>query len=203
MTWWKHPGFYWQRDSFLNLGTTLENCLASQSTISSSFISKIRTVIPSSQIELWQTRRHAWIFAAVVQSLSRVWLFASPWTAVHQAPPSSTISQSLHKLLSIESLIPSNHLLCHPLLILPSIFPRIRVFPVSELFISGGQRIWASDSASFPLMNTQDLFPLAWTDLISLQSKGQFKSINSSVLSLLYAPPLTSVYDYWKNHSFD
>ena len=65
----------------------------------------------------------------VVQSLSRVWLFATPWTVAHQASLSFTISWSLLKLMSIESVMPSNHLiLCHPLLLLPSIFPNIRVF---------------------------------------------------------------------------
>ena len=66
----------------------------------------------------------------VVQSLSHVWLFAAPWTVAHQASLSFTISWSLHKLMSVESGMPSNHLiLCHPLLLLPSIFPSIRVFP--------------------------------------------------------------------------
>ena len=65
----------------------------------------------------------------VCQLLSHVWLFATPWTAAHQASLSITNSQSLYKLMSIESVMPSNHLiLCHPLLLLPSIFPSIRVF---------------------------------------------------------------------------
>ena len=72
---------------------------------------------------------HALLLFAVAQSLSCVQLFVTPWTAAHQASPSSTISQSLLKLMSIESLMPSNHLvLCHPLLLLPLIFPSIRVF---------------------------------------------------------------------------
>ena len=78
----------------------------------------------------------AWI--TVVQSLSSVRLFVTPWTAAHQASLSFTISQSLVRLMSIESVMPSNHLiLCRPLL-LPSIFPRIRLFPMSQLFASGG-----------------------------------------------------------------
>ena len=69
-----------------------------------------------------------------VQSLSRVWRFATPWTAARQASLSITNSQSLLKLMSIKLVMPSNHLiLCHPLLLLPSIFPSIRVFPVSQL----------------------------------------------------------------------
>ena len=110
---------------------------------------------------------------------------------------------------SVGDAIQPPHLLTS--LLLPSIFPSIRVFPVSRLFESGGQSIGASASASVLPTNSQDLFPLGLTDLISLQSKDsqessptpQFKSINSSVLSFLYSPTLTSIHDYWKNHSFD
>jgi len=80
---------------------------------------------------------------------------------------------SLLKLMSIESVTTSNHLiLCHPLLLLPSIFPSIRVFPMSKFFTSGGQSIGVSASASVLQMNIQDWFPLGLTGLISLQSKG-------------------------------
>ena len=93
---------------------------------------------------------------------SCVWLFATPWTAAHQASLSITNSQSLLKLTSIESVMPSNHLiLCRPLLHLPSIFPSITgSFQMSQLFASGGQRIGVSASASVLPMNTQDLCPL-------------------------------------------
>ena len=107
----------------------------------------------------------------VVQSLSCVWLFAIPWTATCQVPLSFTISCSLLKFMSIESVMLSNHLIfCCPLL-LPSIFPSIRV-PSNEFFSSGGQNVGVSASASVLLMNIQDWFPLGWTGLISLQSKG-------------------------------
>ena len=100
---------------------------------------------------------------------SRVWLFATPWTATRQASLSITNSQSLPKLISIESVMPSNHLtLCHPLLLLHSIFPNIR----GQLFASGGQSIGISASTSVFPMNTQDWSPLGWTGWISLQSKG-------------------------------
>ena len=110
----------------------------------------------------------------LVQLLSHVWLFAIPWTIACQASLFFIISQSLIKLMSIESVIPSNHLiLCHALLLLHSIFPSIRVFfPVSWLFASGGQMIGISASALVPPMNIQDWFPLGLTGLISLQSKG-------------------------------
>ena len=83
-----------------------------------------------------------------------------------------TISPGFCSNMSFELVMPANHLiLCHPLL-LPSIFPSIRVFPMSQLFASGGQSIGVSASASVLLMNIQDLFPLGWTSWISLQSKG-------------------------------
>ena len=108
-----------------------------------------------------------------VQSLSRVQLFATPWTAARQASLSITNSRSSPKPMSIESVVPSNHLiLCHPLLLLPSSFPSIRVFPTSQLFASGGQSIGVSASASGLPMNIQDWFPLGLTGRISLQSKG-------------------------------
>ena len=77
-------------------------------------------------------------------------------------------------------------------------------FPVSQLFISGGQSIGAS--ASVLPMNIQDWFPLGLTGLISLKSKGLFKSLlqhHSSKVSVLYSPSRTSIHDYWRNHSFD
>ena len=89
-------------------------------------------------------------------------------------------------------------------------FPASGAFPVSWLYTSGGQSIGASASTSVLPVNTQDWFPLGWTGLIFLHSKGlsrifsrpQFKSINSLVLSLLYGPTLTSIHHYWKNHNF-
>ena len=94
----------------------------------------------------------------------------TPWTTAHQASLSFTISQSLIKLMSIESVMPYSHLiLCCPLLLLPSIFPSIRVFPMSQLFASGGQSIGVS--ASVLPKNIQDSFPLGLTGLISLLSK--------------------------------
>ena len=108
-----------------------------------------------------------------VQSVSHVQLFATPWTVACEASRSITNSRSLLKLMSIESVMPSNHLiLCCPLLLLPSVFPSIRIFPVGQLFASGGQSMGASTSASVLPMNIQDWFPLGLTGWISLQSKG-------------------------------
>ena len=94
---------------------------------------------------------------AAVQSLSRVQLFGTPWTAASQTCLLITNSWSLLKLMSIESVMPSNHLiLCCPLLLLPSVFLSIRVFLMSRLFASGGQSIGASASTSVLPMNVQD-----------------------------------------------
>ena len=121
------------------------------------------------------------ITEVVVQLLSCVWLFATPWTAKCQASLSFTISWSLLKLMSIESVMPSNHLiLCHPLL-LPSIFPSVRIFPVS-LFTSGGHSIGASASASVLPMNIQGWFLLGLTGLISLQSKGLSRVLSNTTV---------------------
>ena len=106
----------------------------------------------------------------VVQSLSHVWLFVTPWTTARQAFLSFITSRSLLKLLSIESVMPSNHLiLCCPLL-LPSIFPSIRVFSNESTLHIRWPKYWSFRFSL--LMNIQDWFPLGLTGLISLQSKG-------------------------------
>ena len=108
-----------------------------------------------------------------VQSLSRVQLFATLWTATHQASLSITNYWSLLKFMSIKSVMPSNHvILCQSLLLLPSIMSNIRVFQMSQFFTSDGQNFGVSASASVLPMNIQGSFPLAWTGWISLQSKG-------------------------------
>ena len=108
-----------------------------------------------------------------VQSLSRVRLFATPWIAARQASLSITNSQSSLRLTSIESVMPSSHLIfCHPLSSCPQPLPASGSFPVSQLFTWGGQSIGVSASASVLPMNTQDWSSLGWTGWISLQSKG-------------------------------
>ena len=106
-------------------------------------------------------------------SVTQSCLFVTPWTAACQVSLSFTIFRSLLKFMCIESVMPSNHLiLCHPLLLLPSVFPSIRVFSNELAFASGGQSIGASALASVLPMNIQGWFPLLLTGLISLQSKG-------------------------------
>ena len=112
------------------------------------------------------------IFSSV-ELLSHVWLFATPWTAVRQASLSITNSWSLHKLMSIEAVVPFNHLiLCCPLLLLPSIIPSIRVSSNESIIHIRWPKHWSfSFSISLP-KNTQDWSPLEWTGWISLQFKG-------------------------------
>ena len=140
----------------------------------------------------------------VVQLLSHVWL-CSP--AACQASLSFTIYQSLLKLMSIESMMLSNHLiLCHPLLLLPSIFPSIRVFSNESALCIKWPKYWSFSFSISPSNEYSGWFPLRLTGLISLQSKGFSRvfssttvwSINSLALSLLYGPTLTSIRDYWK-----
>ena len=106
-----------------------------------------------------------------VQSLSRVRLFVTPWTAARQASLSITNSWSLLKLMSIKSVIPSNHLiLCRPLLLFFQSFPASGSFQMSQLFASGGQNIGVSASTLVLPMNIKDWSSLGWTGWISLQS---------------------------------
>ena len=106
-----------------------------------------------------------------VQLLNRVLLFVTLWTVARQASLSITNFWSLLKLMSIESVMPSNHLIfCHPLLSCLQSFPASESFPISQLLASGGQSIGAS--ASVLPMNIQDWFPLGLAGLISLQSEG-------------------------------
>ena len=119
------------------------------------------------------------VILVVVQSLSHVQLFAIPWAAASQASLSFTVYQSFLKLMSTESVMPSNHLIrCLPLLLLPSLFPGIRVFPNK----SGGQSIGASASASGLPVNIQGWFPLGWNGLISLFSKGLSRVFSSTTI---------------------
>ena len=121
------------------------------------------------------------LYIAVVQLLSRMQLFTMPWTEARQASLSFTISQSLLKLMSIESAMPSNHLiLCRPLLLLPSSFPSIRVFSKEWAHASSGQSIGASVSASVLPMNIQGWFPFGLTGLIPLLSEGLSRVFSSS-----------------------
>ena len=156
--------------------------------------------------------------SSVVQSFrlfSHVWLFVTPWSAACQASLSITNSQSLLELMSIKSVMPCNHLiLCCPLLLLPSIFPRIMVFS-NESVLNIRWPFHSYWSCSFSIspsneysgmISLQDW--LVWSSCSPRNSQEstltpQFKSIRSLVLSFLYSPTHISIHDRWKNHRFE
>ena len=147
-----------------------------------------------------------------IQSLSCVWLFATPWTAAHQASLSITNSQSPPKPMFIESVMPSNHIILYcPLLLLPSIFPSIRVFSNESALRIRWPKYCSFNFNISPSSEHSDWSLLGRTGWISLQSKGlprvfpnsKFNNINSSALSFLYSPTLTSTHDHWKNIILD
>ena len=141
-----------------------------------------------------------------VQSLSRVRLFATPWTAAHQASLSITNSRSPPKLISIESVMPSSHLiLCRPLLLPPSIFPSIRVFSNESCLCIIWPKYW---SFSFSISSFNECsglisFRMDWLDHLAVQGtlKRLFQHYSSKAsihqaFSFLYSPTLTSIHDY-------
>ena len=154
---------------------------------------------------------HKGVFVVVVQSLNCVWCFVTPWTAACQASLSFTISQNLLKLMSIESVMPSHHfILCCLLLLLPSVFPSIRVFSNELTLHIRRPKIGTSTLASVLLMTIQGWSPLGLTGLISLQSKGLSRVFSSTTIQkhqFFGAQPslctVTSVHGYWINHGFD
>ena len=147
-----------------------------------------------------------------VQSLSHVRLFATPWTAAHQAHLSITNSQSLPKFMSIKSVMPSNHLIfCCPFLLLPSIFPTIRVFSNESAFHIRWPKYWSFSFSISPSNEYSGLifFTMDWLDLLAVQgtlkSLLQHHSSKASILqfSAFHSPTLTSIHDHWENHSLD
>ena len=150
------------------------------------------------------------------QLLSHVWLLVTPWTAAHQASLSITNSWILLKLMSIESMVPSNHLiLCHPFLLLPSIFPSIRVFSNDSVLCIKWPKYWSFSFSTSPSNEYSGLIFFRIDRWISLQSKGLSRVFSKTTVQkhqffdiqfcfvLFNGPTLTSVHDYWKNHSFD
>ena len=144
----------------------------------------------------------------VVQSLSHVWLFATPWITAHQASLSFTISWSLLKLMSIESVMPSNHLvLCYPLLLLPSIFHSIRVFSNEPALHIKWSKYWSFSFSISPSNEYSGLisFRMDWFDCLAVQgtlkSLLQHRTSKASILqhsAFFYGPTLTSIHDDWK-----
>ena len=143
----------------------------------------------------------------IVQLLSHVWLLATPWTAARQASLSFTVSWSLLKLMSIELVMPSHHLvLCFPLLLLSSIFPSIRVFSNESALGIRWPEYWSFSCNIHPSNEYSRLisFRIDWFNLLAVQGtlKSLFQHHSSSGLSLFYGPTLTSIHGYWKKYSF-
>ena len=145
-----------------------------------------------------------------VQSLSLVQLFATPWTAARQASLSITNSWSLLKLMSIESVIPSNHLtLCCSLLLLPSIFPSIRVFSNESVLCNRWPKYWSFSFNINPSNEYSGLisFGIGCFDLLAVQetlkSLLQYHSSKASILHQSAFFLFTFIHDHWKNHSLD
>ena len=146
------------------------------------------------------------------QSLSCVQLSVTPWTIARQTPLSFSVSQSLLKFVSIESVMLSNHLiLCCPLLLLLLVFSSIRVFSNELALHVRWPKYWSFSFSISPYNEYSGLisFRMDWLDLHAVQGTlkssptPQLKSINPSALSILYGPTLKSIHDYWKNHNFD
>ena len=148
------------------------------------------------------------------QVLSRVQLFATPWTAACQASLTITISRSLLKLMSIDLVMPSNHLILGcPLLLLPSIFPSIRVFSNESVLHIRWPKYGSFSFSISPSNEYSGLisFRMHWLvgspcsprDSQESSPTPQFKSVISLVLCFLYSPTLIAIHDYWKNHTFD
>ena len=156
------------------------------------------------KLELYLKLYNFIIFVVVIQSLSHVWLLMILWSTAVQASLSFTTSRSLLKFMSIESLMPSKHLiLCHPFLFLPSIFPNIRIF-CNELSLHiRWPKYWSFLFSISLSMNNQGWFPLGLIlspycprDIQMSSPAPQFGSINSLAFHLLYGPTATSIYDY-------
>ena len=151
---------------------------------------------------------HEYYQLSSIQSLSSVQFTVTPWTAAHQASLSIPNSWSLLKLMSVESVMQSKHLiLCCPLLFLPSIFPSIRVFSNESALRIRWPKYWSLSFSTSPSNEHPGLisFRLDWLDLLAVQGtlKSLLKSINSLALSFLHSPTLTSIHGCWKNHSLD
>ena len=151
-------------------------------------------------------RRFVWL-SVVVQSLSHFWLFLNPWSAACPGFPVLHHFSQLIQLMSFESVMPSNHLtLCHPLFLRSSVFPSIRVFSDESALCIRWPKYWSCSFSSSPSNKYSGLtsFRIDWFDLTV---QGTLKNLpqhySSKAFSLPYGPTFTSIYDYWKNHSFD
>ena len=168
--------------------------------------SRLQSCMPRAKhpVEWGHSPTHQQLFSS---TLSCVQLFATPWTIAHQASLSFTISQSLLKLMSIASLMPFNHLvLCCPLLLLPSQITSIWVFSNELALHIRWPKYWIFSISASNEYSGLISFRMDRLDILTVQGtlktllQPQFKSISSSVFFMVQ---LTSIHDYWKNHSFD
>ena len=144
------------------------------------------------------------IFSSV-QRFSNVWLFAKPWTAASQTSLSNTNSQSLLKHMSIESVMPSNHLiLCHPLLLVPSIFPSIRIFSKESVLRIRLPKYWSFSISTSSEYSGLISFRMDWFDLLARQELSTVFSNTTIQKHQFFGVQLSlwSIHDFWKNHSF-
>ena len=172
-------------------------------------------IIREMQIKITMRYHLTRVRISSVQSLSRVRLFVTPWTAAQQASLSITNSRSLLKLMSIESVMPSNHLiLCHTLFLLFSIFPSLRVFSSESVLHIRWPKYWSFSISISPSSECSALisFRINCFNFLAVQgilksllqhhsSKDQFNSAQLSLWSNTHIH--TSIYDHWKNHCFD
>ena len=159
-----------------------------------------------------QQRWNSFSVSVSVQSLNRVRPFATPWITACQASLSITNSQSSPKLMSVQSVMPSNHLIfCRPLFLLSSIFPSIRVSSNESVLCIRWPKYWSFSFILSPSNEHPGLisFRMDWLDLLAVQgilkSLLQHHSSKASILqhSAFFSPTLTSMHDHWKNHSLD
>ena len=151
-------------------------------------------------------------FSSVQFSRSVVSSSLQPHELKHSRPPCPSSTPGVHPPISIESVMQSNHLILYrPLLLLPSIFPSIRVFSNESTLRMRCPKYWSFSFSIIPSKEIPGLisFRMDWLDLLGVQGTlkspptPQFKSINSSALSFLHSPNLTSIHDHRKNHSLD
>ena len=150
-------------------------------------IEAVRKISPKARAQDQMASQRIWWNISVqfssVQSLSSVWLFATPKTAANQASLSITNSRSSPKLMCIELVMPSSHLiLCRPFLLLPSIPPSIRIFSNESVLLMSWPKYRSFSHSISPSKNTQDCSPLGWNGWIFLQSKGLVSVFSSTTV---------------------